>query len=472
MSQLYRFSGTLPEIGSTIEFDNATVFISYPTPQTWQADFVLEPGITQYKYRFLSGSQYSSWKTFEKEVSYGEQAAQPASNTLDEFGLLLDTKRIREERNEDYKARLLDVFVHRGNPKIAGLINAICRDLDIDYNDQALLVAREQDPSTGQEWVGVLFEVTDRYVCLSSHTFVKTRQAKYIDPVELTVVPDDYVVSDLLIETEGGTELEDFRLDHVNNVIYTFDPAMADQRVLLSYRYEERVDRLEQTVQQVADALDAITTPAGYTVVSTTVASGYGSESAEGLSPLPQTVLANRHLDASGTEVTGSLPVRWSDLALHQIWDPEYQNKYRSWTGSLHNTRFSSYAHALRRLARSTWGSLVADDSVWGSKDFPIEGGQHLDTTYDAALGYWVDHVTGAVYDRWQNTVAGLDYAGILVSDLRSGVGGIEDLNVSIGKSGPIVGTVGEASHTVSKESSDQTVPIGSSPVEGGVELP
>ena len=58
--------------------------------------------------------------------------ATAVSNEMDYFGSLLDLKRLPEERNDSYKERLLDVYVHRANSTYTGLINGITRELNLD----------------------------------------------------------------------------------------------------------------------------------------------------------------------------------------------------------------------------------------------------------------------------------------------------------------------------------------------------
>ena len=55
-------------------------------------------------------------------------------NELDEFGILLGLPRLEEERNAEYKQRLLDVMVHRANSTKRGLIYGITRELGLELN--------------------------------------------------------------------------------------------------------------------------------------------------------------------------------------------------------------------------------------------------------------------------------------------------------------------------------------------------
>ena len=58
----------------------------------------------------------------------------PVWNFFDEFGLLLSTPRLGYESNEDYKLRLLDVFIHPSNTTKIGLLNGISRELGLRKN--------------------------------------------------------------------------------------------------------------------------------------------------------------------------------------------------------------------------------------------------------------------------------------------------------------------------------------------------
>lgn len=56
-------------------------------------------------------------------------------SAIDEHGILLDTKRLNNENNADYKKRLLEVFTRRSNSTYQGLINGITRELGLEIFD-------------------------------------------------------------------------------------------------------------------------------------------------------------------------------------------------------------------------------------------------------------------------------------------------------------------------------------------------
>lgn len=59
----------------------------------------------------------------------------PVFNELDRFGMLLGLPRLEQERNAEYKQRLLDVFVNRADSTYRGLINGITRELGLKIKE-------------------------------------------------------------------------------------------------------------------------------------------------------------------------------------------------------------------------------------------------------------------------------------------------------------------------------------------------
>lgn len=63
----------------------------------------------------------------------------PVFNELDRFGLLLGLPRLEEERNAEYKQRLLDVMVNRAGSTYRGLINGITRELGLKITEPFII---------------------------------------------------------------------------------------------------------------------------------------------------------------------------------------------------------------------------------------------------------------------------------------------------------------------------------------------
>lgn len=439
MNGTHRISG-IRSIGDTLEFESGIVFISYPTPTTWEADITIEPDVTDYNYRLVSadGVEYP-WQTFAVADTAVKPYVASAKNTIDLWGARLDTERLPEESNVSYRERLLDVFVHRGGADHAGLLNAIARDLDLTYYDQALIVSAADSPVTGRRFDDVYFGISTKNVRVYHPDMYIHGEEIYVDPVTRVVTPSKPVAFGLQVTTPDGAKL-DYDYDHDRNKLHI--PMGSNKQVRLDYFYMHVVSRVGKTVQELANELEALESPAGDQLINVTVSASAASQTAEKLQRLPERKIPVRSLDAAGEEVEG-LAVRWTDLKIESVWDPELHESVRTWTGSLWNTSIDSAFVSLVDIARQTWGTAVADESIWGSNKIPFHGGQCIDCTYDAPLGFWENPVTGDKYDSWQArtgldplTGDSLTYKGILKSDYQSGIGAGSNLKVSLFKPG------------------------------------
>jgi len=86
-------------------------------------------------------------------------------NELDRQGLILGLSRLKEERNAEYKQRLLDVMIHRADSTYLGLIYGITRELGLTISDAIQII-----PIKDSEGVpllpspGIIFRDTKCYI--------------------------------------------------------------------------------------------------------------------------------------------------------------------------------------------------------------------------------------------------------------------------------------------------------------------
>jgi len=84
---------------------------------------------------------------------------------LDNFGLLLDLARLDGERNDAYKRRLMDVFVHRANATKLGLIYGITRELGLDvFHAMTITPVLDADGDTVGANPAIVFDETKCYI--------------------------------------------------------------------------------------------------------------------------------------------------------------------------------------------------------------------------------------------------------------------------------------------------------------------
>jgi len=474
MPSTHRLTGTRL-LGQTIEFLDSMVMTAYPTTTTWEADILLEPDVTEYVYRHVDRDGSNRvWQTAVINGVYSTPREVPAANALDKWGDRLDTPRLTGEANVSYNNRLLDVFVHRGGPTHAGLLNAIARDLNLDYKDRGLIITANNSPVTGLRFSDVRVGLSNDYVTVSHTDLIITDEQAFVTPVNRSIVPAQRVSYDLRVKLADGTEL-DHEYDPAINTIYV-DGEYGGESVLLSYNYLHRVSRRDKDLDTLKVDLEALANPAGDELISVEVAGGWGSKTAEKLASMPETYILEEHKDAANTAVAG-LPLRWTDCIIESVWDADLHERVRTWTGSLWGTKIDKAFVSLAEVAKQTWGTAVADDSVYGSYAFALHGGQHMDMTYDAPLGFWENPVTGTRYDQWQaangldpDTGTTLIYKGIRKNEFQSGVGGKRDLRVSIRNTSAIIDTLAEGQTRVNEDSTEADLPDGTDPVEGYIE--
>lgn len=467
----FRIKGTR-DLGSTVEFYSAIAFVEYPTSTTWHADIVIEPSVTEYLYRFLKRSgAYSPYQT--ATFSRVEETPQStnAYNELDHWGVRFDTARLNNESNSSYKTRLLDVFVHKGGSNHEGLVNAITRDFNLDYTDTGLLISKGTNTFTGEPFDLVWVEITSTKVRVRTPDFLyseKFRVSGSRHYINLT-----YKAQNILdVKTEDEIQL-DYIYDEVKNRLDITEDA-AGKVVTVIYTYVEEVSRLNTTLSELKTGLENIVTPYGDQVLDVTVATGYDSESAEKLNVLPETIILEYHNDLAGNKVSG-LPIRWSDMRIQIVWDPELQETLKNWSGSLWNTKIDTAFRGLYALSRSTWGTAVADKSFWGSDNFPIHGGQVIVNIYDPPLGWWENVSNGTRYDQWEiarNKDGGsASYRGLSKKLFKSGPTHKRSLRVGIGVRTKSSNTGSVGVDIVSDIYQDPSVPSGNAVTEGGVDI-
>lgn len=118
-------------------------------------------------------------------------------NFLDEFGLLFDCERLKNESNSDYKRRLLDVFQHPGGSSKTHLLNAIGRELGCrryekwedgkeDFILSSRMVALNEIELDGKRISMEQIEITPSYqIKIKADGITKVREVSYIEGVEL-----------------------------------------------------------------------------------------------------------------------------------------------------------------------------------------------------------------------------------------------------------------------------------------------
>lgn len=439
-------TGTKNSRVSSIQVLGQSPAVSYPTPTTWRLELPLSGAKQTFFLRAVDEADNTSAYraiTIERETATARDWK--LWNSLDELGQLVATPRLDGESNSDYRTRLLDVYKHRGSPRYQGLRNALTRDLELLslQADRALTITRNlplgQDQTPTQVvrmmigpikvhiWGDQLRKKLERHI-VDGHTWSITPQFPIEDAEPILECPLGSPVSPTLFSVNKGLNSIQFR-----------DSSLAGKEVYVSYRYRKEIPYLGMTVQQLADAMEAITID-GVQVLNVSVNADAAASAAAGLDQIQPTAVLNAELpDVTGTLVEG-VTVRWSPIRLYSLTDQEYEENFLNEWGHLFSTNYDGWADQLRSLTKQDWGHLVADKAFFQDTDI-IKGGVGLRTTMDIAYGFYKSSCNSTKYDIDQFIALGgicpldgssLILVGVPDTLLKSGVGSHDDLIVRI----------------------------------------
>jgi len=234
----------------------------------------------------------------------GEYTAIPKATTIynsfDHFGMLIGLQRLPGERNADYRARLLDVYIHRGGAHQDGLINALTRELGLNRREA---ISISTTATNGRIIVGdtylqlweddtnyteydiysrssSVYFIKDLVDAIDSNTYfsatllpgvnggmpsgillpkdtmtwqaleplknIKRNKLLYTNIVENSVrfSTEGYkVFHELVYGIDGIVASGDYYIDYTNNMIYSYDPAPIG--TVVSYYYHDFPTKLE-----------------------------------------------------------------------------------------------------------------------------------------------------------------------------------------------------------------------------------
>jgi len=440
-------SGTKSPDVASIEIAGTTKNTTIVSSTRWTAEIPLTSVATELQIRAIDfRGNASPYKLLEVALPTDATDHQLVWNTFDEFGYLVDLRRLPEEGNSDYRRRVLDVYKHRSGPRYKGLVNGVTRELDITYDDVGLTVLPGVDSVTKERVAGVHLEISTNYVSVDSDRYETKSEYHELDSWEWSIELDQWPMEDsLIIESPLGNQIES-RNNWVlkdKKVLFKTD-SLLNKPIYASYRYRSRFETKGKTVSDVKTWMDGLE-HSGVSIVSVdTGATIDTGSSADYLALLPRSeVIDNVYLTFGGDESTG-LPVRWSNFSMRVLADPEYTEANLDTGNNTHfGTHYERWASLLQSQIHTQWGFLVADRNRWSTPELPQSGHAVLQTVYDPKVGYWQGTApSGAVrYNHFQayslNYVdprdgSDMTFRGIESALLRSGIGDGTDLLVKI----------------------------------------
>lgn len=428
-----------------VEINGSLTLVRFLSDTQWTAEVPLAGGRNVFAIRVYDAQGNSSpYKQVETELTSNDLATRSYWNRFDDFGYLLGLERLPEERNDPYRDRLTDVFVHRAGFRYTGLMNGINRELGLTCEDRMIYLQPGTQAESAENFQVIVW-LNASGIYLFSPRMTRRQEYHEVDPHTLCFEITDYkAFSSLILEQPLGVEIprNEYRLE--DGKIYLLDQARASRPVYATYSYVMHLPTRGKAVSQLKAELNSLTID-GDQLVVVTDGTGYSpTASADGLRRFPPIRLqSGTYLDVAGEEIEGKLPVAWSSAKLFAFQDDHFRDRYVNRYGSKFNTQYDAWAMRMKKFMHTTWGYLVADENVWSHPKKPVSGLGVLESVYDAHLGTWRSSNPAHTWDFSAAEAAhfgyidpqdgsALYYVGVPVGWFHCGVGDGDDLFVRV----------------------------------------
>jgi hypothetical protein len=464
-------SGTKTSAVAQIEINDVTSQADFPSDTTWTAEVALSSGRNVFDIRAIdSQGNTSEYRRVETEVTSETADVFSYYNRFDDFGFLMDIPRLKGEKNPAYRDRIKDVMVHRAHCRYPGLMNGILRELDLEYEDQAVYIQPDIDPDTQQAWRDLTCWLDTEGFHIASPRYVRYQEYHTANPhLQGFSLSDLKPFSALKLEQPIGTPIpdEEYDINDDGDIIFR-DQKYLSAPTYATYSYILTTTVVGKTVEELVDDINSLTYQ-DIQQVSATIKAGFDdSQAASGLQRFPPLTLdMGTYTTVGEVEVEGKYPIRWAAIELYPIMDKGFKDRYINIYGSRFGTEYDTWAMSLKSKMHTTWGYLVADENVWSHPEIRVSGIGTLETIYDAHKGSWVSSSSGEAYttrlaramrfrDLSDESVLGL--IGIPWTWFKSGIGDGHDLYVSMTESQGDIDQPVEEGYTIVQTAEDQEV--------------
>ena len=453
-NRIIKLHGTKSSFIADIEVNTKTGNVNFVNEHTWEVDVALKPGENIFNIRAVPEyglpTPYRQVKTI---LSTGEIGTRLIPNTFDQFGALYGVDRLTNlnESNTDYALRIKDVFIHPANSNLEGLHNSIARNLNLSYDDYALVIRPsviDINKRSDEAFRNLKIILTTNYAHLVSEDFCSKNELIYIDAQDDSLRPNSFLQyidsnnNSIIIKDAYGNVIDplnikvDFKenkiylynLKHKHSMYYVTYPKKISTPITNTITLNELITNLEALIYNDTQIVD-VTLSSDLT----------GDELADGLLRQELRLLGNSRYTKDDTEQYG-VPLRWTNLSIFHLVDEEFWDRSKNNDGNLYNTKIESYVDMFKNKVHRTWDQVILDEDVWDNSE---ESQQYLPGILDAMFGYYRSSNLTHQYKHSflqaldKGFVSELDksilkYIGINKEDIKSGIGYDLDLKVTI----------------------------------------
>ena len=412
--------------------------ISYPSDTTWLFSYNLSSDKIRVAFQARDiGGALSSIQYIELSSVVYSQNHKALWNVFDEFGLLMDLKRLPEETNDAYKERIKDVVRNPGGSTFRGVVNGATRELGLSKISNAFSITSILNTYSRGVSNELDVEVTGYSFLIRNETFLIT-EYKRIDPhTGLLRLSKQPRYNSIIIYTPDGNRIKDRDREafHQNEEypdvvdILIKDMTLWGDFVKVTYEYyEELLFNQYPTLYDLKIGIESVTDPSNKLIAEVTINETLsGTESTSGLFKtsliIPEGV---------------SQSIDWSPIYLNKMSDRKYRVSFVNDDRTFYNTKYYEYVKELQRSSHVFWKYIETDKDYWVSQKITDEGLDDIPTLTDPTMFNFVINTTGQAesissYEAWYRGYTGLSgdvivNNGLSYKDFQDGVCGRYDL--------------------------------------------
>lgn len=437
--------GKKNDIVSTVAINSVTGLTRYPNQNTWEYDVLLTGGNNLF---YIKGITNQSIETPLTSITVllatGSLSLQKLYNTFDDFGSLAGVERLPYEANNSYKTRIKDVFIHPAESNLLGLTNSIARNLNLTYDDEALVIkpASIENRFADEVYPGLHIEIDTNTVYVGSQSFYSDHEYHLVDPqdmsIDLRYKVNPLFTNDLKVYSSPGNLInsKDYLLE--NGKLKFYEPI---EESWVSYNKYLEIDK--SISKTVYDIYTGLTNLSYENRTLFTVTTGTANGSADGLLKGRYIVRSSSKYIDSDENVQQGTPIKWVNFSLNKLVDPNYQARYTGEFGDLLNSKIESFVKAFKNKSHISFDKLVCDVDVFDPIDEDTESSAYIPGVLDPVKGYWksTNPTENSKFSTAQaiemdfispKDKAQMEFYGLKAGQFKSGIGDNDDLKIVI----------------------------------------
>lgn len=364
----------------TVDGSNATL-----EPGSWYYRYLLSPGLNRITIKALNGTTELAEQIVETTVPVYQQELKNIWNTLDEWGLLLDVKRLPGESNRSLFHRLLSASQYYSGNNNPGLLYAMSRNLGIRFLPSAVQIGRGVSSTNKYYGTDPYLEVEQSEIRCSVAEMIHTVHGVVDAAFRKIELPEEfppYDPADIVVADYFGNVLDTKDWEFIDSYIFVSDRRYVGVPLKVTYRYTARIGRLGLTLTQLKTALEAVTDAAGNSYFTMTL-NVDGSYAASKLQSSADWNFVRFDIDKQANVYT-PLTLAWSPLSVFELIDERFREKWYS-NNHAYDTELEGWAVRVDKLSRSGWDDVILDKDGWEEPEVPAV----LPHIYDNKTAHW-----------------------------------------------------------------------------------